>query len=443
MLAIPESREWTAAREILQALRAAGFEALLAGGAVRNALLNLPAKDFDLATSARPEEVAKLFPKCQMVGAQFGVAVVVRNGIQTEVATFRRDGRYLDSRHPVAVEFSSAEQDALRRDFTINAMFYDPFEDRVIDYVGGQADLRARQLRAVGNPNERYQEDALRMLRAVRFAHRFDFTIERRTKQAIRRYANLLRRISRERIRDELAMMLTGPRPDAAVEQMLRLGILQIILPEVVAMDGVEQPPEFHPEGDVFRHTMLCLKAMRSNPTLTLAFGVLLHDVGKPPTFTIADRIRFNEHAPVGAEMADKICRRLHFSNDDRKQVCHLVKDHMRFLDVQRMKRSTLRRFLSKPRIEEDLELHRVDCVSSHGSLENYEFCLKALEDLRSEGQSIAPAPLVNGDDLLALEQSPGPQFKQWLQEIHDLQLEGRVQTREEALAALKQIIGT
>lgn len=434
------SQEYQAAVSVIQRLKKAGFEGYIVGGAVRNMLLNLPAKDFDVATSARPDEVQALFSRTLMIGAAFGVSVVIDKGIRTEVATFRRDGAYADHRHPQTVHFSSAREDALRRDFTINALFYDPLQDRVIDYVGGRDDLQARVLKAVGEPDARFREDALRMLRAVRFARRFDLNIEEKTAGGIRRHAHLLARISAERVREELVGILTGPKAGDAIRQMFDLGLLQVVLPEVARMDGVAQPPEFHPEGDVLRHTVLALNALRDNPSSTLAFGVLLHDVGKPPTYEEADRIRFNEHAPLGAQMALAICRRLRFSNEERNQICGLVKDHMRFMDARKMKRSTLRRFISKPKFEEDLELHRVDCVSSHGGLENYEYCLQVMEELREEGEAASPQPLVNGDDLVRMGLKPGPNFKEILQKVYDAQLEGRVTNRDEALKELARI---
>lgn len=429
--------ECRAAVEIVRRLCAAGHEAYIVGGAVRNHLLGMPAKDYDVATSARPQQVAGLFAHTMMVGAAFGVALVVLDATRTEVATFRRDGRYIDHRHPSEVHFSTAAEDARRRDFTINALFYDPLRDRVIDFVNGRRDLEARMLRTVGDPGERFTEDALRILRAVRFASRFNLTIDPATREAIRGHRRLLERISAERVRAELVMILTGPAPGDAVRRMHELDLLEVVLPEVAAMAGVAQPPQFHPEGDVLTHTIAALNAMPPSPSATLAFGVLLHDAGKPLTQTETDRIRFNGHAPVGAELASQVCRRLRFSNEQRKQIAGLVKDHMRFLEVRRMKRSKLRRFLAKPRFEEDLALHRADCLASHGSLGNYLFCQAVLEDLRQENENAAPPPLVNGDDLIALGQKPGPHFKTLLQEIYDRQLEGEFTTREQALHAL------
>lgn len=437
----PDLPEFKAAVSVVARLRDAGFGAYIVGGAVRNMLLDLQPKDFDVATSARPEDIARLFSRTLMIGESFGVAVVVQDDVRIEVATFRKDGRYIDFRHPESVQFSSAEEDAKRRDFTINALFYDPVEDRVIDYVDGQRDLENRILRTVGNADDRFQEDALRMMRAVRFARRFDLAIDPDAVQAIQRHAAKLSRISAERVREELLMILTGPQPGDAIQQMFDLGLLHVILPEVARMHGVAQPVEYHPEGDVLRHTILCLNNMQQHPSRTLATAVLLHDVGKPPTYAEKDRIRFNEHAPVGADMASRICRRLRFSNDERKQIVGLIKDHMRFLDVQKMKRAKLRRYIGKEKFEEDLELHRVDCVSSHGTLDNYYFCLQTMKDLANEGQTAAPPPLITGDDLIAMGIKPGPDFKIILQKAYDSQLEGKVRTREEALEELRSIV--
>ncbi|MCX7013997.1 MAG: CCA tRNA nucleotidyltransferase [Candidatus Sumerlaeota bacterium] len=425
---------------IVKRLQGAGHRAVFVGGAVRNWLLGPAPKDYDVATSARPEEVLRFFPNSLTAGAHFGVVLVIDGGTQTEVATFRSDGEYLDYRHPTDVHFSTPEADARRRDFTINALFYDPIADEVLDYVGGRKDLEKRLLRAIGNPEDRFSEDALRLLRAVRFAMRFDLKIEPKTRKAIVRAAPLLERISAERVRDELTAILTGPHPGRALRMTSDLGLVDVALPEVAAMRGIPQPPDFHPEGDVFEHVARCLDALPPSPTPALAFGLLLHDVGKPPTFEESDRIRFNRHAKVGAEMAEAICRRLRFSNDQRRRIVRLVADHMRFMDVPRMRRSTLRRFMAKPHFEEDLELHRADCLASHRNLDNYEFCLRVLGELAAESQAPTPPPLVTGDDLIALGLKPGPPFKKILREIHDLQLDGSITTREEALAQLKEI---
>jgi tRNA nucleotidyltransferase/poly(A) polymerase len=425
---------------IVKLLRKAGHEAYFVGGAVRNHLLGLPAKDYDIATSAKPEETSALFPHCVMVGASFGVVIVIDGEIHTEVATFRSDGEYLDHRRPTSVHYSSMKEDALRRDFTINGLFYDPIGKKVIDYVGGQKDLKAGLLRAVGDATERFKEDALRLLRAVRFASRFDLEIEAKTREAIGKNCSLLSKISPERIRDELTAILTGPHPDRSLLTMSSLGILDVILPEVAAMRGVRQPPEFHPEGDVFEHLLEGFRFIGDSPGAALAFGLLLHDVGKPSTFEDLDRIRFNRHAKVGKEIANAVCRRLRFSNDDRKRIVGLVADHMRFLDVQKMKRAKLRRFLSKPGFEDDLELHRIDCEASHGKLDNYEFCGKALAELAATGEEPGPPPLVTGDDLIVLGLTPGPQFKVLLRKVYDLQLEGVADTRGKALNYLRDL---
>jgi poly(A) polymerase len=437
----PSDPKFQRALAVVKRLREAGHDALFVGGAVRNHLLGLPPKDYDVATSARPQDVASLFPRCRLAGARFGVVLVVDGRIQTEVTTFRSDGVYLDRRHPLEVHFSTAEADARRRDFTVNALFYDPLTGKVIDYVGGRADLKKRLLRAIGRPEERFAEDALRLLRAARFAKRFDLTIEPKTRKAIAANAPLLRQISAERVRDELSAILTGRDPGGALMLMLELGLLEVVLPEVAAMRGVAQPQDFHPEGDVLEHVASCFRALEKPPSPALAFGILLHDVGKPPTFEQADRIRFSLHARVGVEMSEALCRRLRIPNQLRRRIVGLVADHMRFMEAQRMKRSTLRRFMAKPGFEEDLELHRVDCLASHRNLDNYEFCLRVQKELAGEDEEAAPPPLVTGRDLIALGMKPGPSFKGILREVHDLQLEGTVRTREEALACLGRMI--
>ncbi len=425
----------------MKTLRKEGHEAYIVGGAVRNHLLGLAPKDYDIATSARPEEAVALFPHCVLVGASFGVVIVVNGDIQTEVATFRSDGEYIDHRWPASVHYGSMKEDALRRDFTVNGLFYDPIDKKIIDYVDGQKDLKARRLRAIGNPAKRFEEDALRLLRAVRFASRFDLKIEAKTHAAIKANAELLRKISPERIRDELSWIFTGPHPDRSLMLMSEFGILDVILPEVAAMRGVRQPPEFHPEGDVFDHLLEGFRSIGDSPSANLALAFLLHDVGKPETFEKADRIRFNRHAKVGKEMANEVCRRLKFSNEDRKRIAGMVGDHMRFMDVKKMKRAKLRRFLSKPGFEDDLELHRLDCVSSHGKLDNYEFCKKTLAELEEAGEEPGPPPLATGDDLIALGLKPGPRFSVLLRKVYDLQLEGIADTRKKALKCLRELV--
>lgn len=423
-----------AALEVLQTLRNAGHDAFWVGGCVRDKLLNLPIQEIDIATSASPQTVMRLLPKTIAVGAHFGVVVAMVGDIKIEVATFRSDGAYLDNRHPSEVHFSDIRQDALRRDFTINALFWDPISGRLLDFVKGREDLWKGVLRCIGKAEDRFGEDALRLLRAVRFSIRFNFPIEDETWRAMLSCSSLIKRISAERVRDELIRIFTEENRGKALEMLENSRILKEILPEVQALKGVPQPEEFHPEGDCFEHTKLSLDALRS-PSAALAFGCLLHDIGKPPTFTKAERIRFDGHTKIGALMADAICRRLCFSNDEREKITDLVARHMHFLSVKDMRISTLRRFLSHPNIEEDLELHRADCLASHGGLENYEFCRDKLEEFRAEQKEIIPPPLVTGEDLIAAGYKPGPLFKEILNRIQEAQLEGEIKNRADALA--------
>lgn len=419
------------ALQIVKRLREHGHCAYFAGGAVRDLLLGREISDIDIATSAAPEDVEGLFSRTLLVGKQFGVVVVVQGEVRYEVTTFRQEGPYLDGRHPSSVTPADAETDARRRDFTVNALFLDPLAEKVIDFVGGREDLKARIIRTVGPPRERFEEDKLRILRAVRFACQLDFDIEAQTYRAVQEMAPAITQVSWERIRDELLKILTGPAPGRGLQLLLDSGVLSRILPEVAAMRGVPQPPQFHPEGDVFEHTRLMLEKARQ-PSPTLALGILLHDVGKPPTFQEKERIRFDGHAEVGAEMAREICRRLRLSNEITEQVVDLVRHHLRFIHVQEMRESTLKRFLRKENFAEHLELHRLDCLSSHRDLSSYHFCLQKLEELSKE--QIRPEPLLNGHDLIALGFRPGPIFSRILEAVEEEQLEGRLQTRQQAL---------
>jgi poly(A) polymerase len=436
------------ATNIVRQLRRRGFQAYFAGGCVRDTLLGLEPADYDVATDATPPEVMGIFPLTYPVGAQFGVVLVpAPEGLPVsstpsehpnyvEVATFRNDGAYSDGRHPDQVRYSKdPREDVQRRDFTINGLLMDPLDDdRVLDFVGGRDDLQRKTIRAIGDPERRFGEDKLRMLRAVRFAARFRYDIELQTVTAIRRLANSIHQVSRERIRDELTKMLTEGHARRAFELLDETGLLKEVLPEISRMKGVEQPPQFHPEGDVWVHTLLLLEKLPPRCSRTLAWGTLLHDVGKPPTFRVApDRIRFDNHAEVGTRMAEDICRRLHFSNDDTKQVAALVANHMRFADVERMKESTLKRFMRLPEFDEHLDLHRLDCLSSHGNLSLYNFVRERRAQIPEE--EIRPAPLLKGDDLIELGYKPGPEFRGILSALEDAQLEGTLRTREEALS--------
>ncbi len=437
------------AADIVHALRARGHQAYLAGGCVRDLLLGREAADYDVATDATPQQVMRIFPQTFAVGAQFGVVLVPFADVPlaetgedarrstnrvVEVATFRSDLGYSDGRHPDEVRFSrDPREDAQRRDFTINGMMLDPVTNEVLDFVGGRADLAAGVVRAIGDPERRFGEDKLRMLRAVRFAARFEYKIETATFSAIQHLASQIHQVSRERIREELTKMLTEGRAQQAFQLLDESLLLEQVLPEISAMKGVEQPPQFHPEGDVFVHTLLLLDKLPAGCSKTLAWGALLHDVGKPPTFRVApDRIRFDGHVEVGVKMAAEICRRLRFSNDETEQILALVDHHMRFGHVFQMKQSTLKKFLRLPGFDEHLELHRIDCLSSHGLLDAYEYARQQLRSMPPE--AIRPTPLITGQDLIAAGYEPGPRFKEILTAVDDAQLEGRLTTREAAL---------
>jgi poly(A) polymerase len=435
---------------VVRELRRHGFQSYLAGGCVRDMLLGSEPTDYDVTTDATPNEVMRIFPETYAVGAQFGVVLVPipMDGLEfdpagsthpIEVATFRSDGIYSDGRHPDKVVYSkSPEQDVQRRDFTINGLLMDPLDnDRVLDFVGGRADLAAGIIRAIGDPERRFQEDKLRMLRAVRFAARFGYTIDPPTSAAIQKLAPMIHQVSRERVRDELTKMLTEGHARQAFELLDQSGLLNEVLPEITRMHGVEQPPQFHPEGDVWIHTMMLLEQLPANCSRTLAWGALLHDVGKPPTFRVApDRIRFDGHVEVGVAMAHEICRRLNFSNDDTEQIEALVANHMRFKDVEKMKPPTLKRFFRLSQFDEHMEMHRMDCLASHRDLSLYYFIAKKLRTTPPE--EIRPEPFVNGDDLINLGYSPGPRFKEILAAVEDAQLEGKIHSREEAVELVK-----
>ena len=430
------------AEKICGVLRDAGHQAYLAGGCVRDLVLGREPADYDVATDALPERVQQLFPDSIAVGAQFGVIIVAEDSVQVEVATFRSDAGYSDGRHPDRVTYArSPEEDVRRRDFTINGLLLDPRTGEVLDFVGGRDDLRAGLLRAIGEPGLRFREDKLRMVRAVRFAARLDYAIEPATLAALRRLAPQVTRVSAERLRDELTKLLTEGAARRGFELLDETGLLTIVLPEAAKMKGVEQPPQFHPEGDVWIHTRLMLEKLAAGSSPTLAWGVLLHDVGKPPTFTPAasagDRIRFDEHVEVGTRMAEEICRRLRFSNDDTEQVAALVANHLRFKDVFEMRPSTLKRFVRLPRFEEHLELHRLDCLASHGMLDAYQFVQRFLEE--TPPAQVRPARLVSGDDLKQMGFVPGPQFREILRAVEDAQLDGRLASRAEALAFIRE----
>lgn len=427
---------YRAARRIVEKLRLHNHEAFFAGGWVRDFLLGRKPKDIDIVTSARPEEVRRIFPKSTSAGAAFGVILVRSYRRSFEVATFRSEGPYLDGRHPASVSFAGPRKDAQRRDYTVNGLFYDPIAERVIDYVQGLADLRRRRIRTIGPAHERFAQDKLRMLRAVRFACTLEFTIAPETMEAIRQHAHEIVQVSWERIRDELLSILESPGRGRGLELLQESGLLARILPEVEALRGVPQPPEYHPEGDVFTHTRMALELLR-RPSPILALAVLLHDIGKPPCYSEDTQIRFHGHAERGALMAEQVCRRLRMSNEETAQVRDLVHGHLRFMHAREMRPGTLRRFLSLPNIGDHLELHRVDCLSSHKNLENYLFCRRELERMRSEPP--LPPRLVTGDDLIAMGYEPGPIFREILGAVEERRLEGSLKTRDEAMAFVRR----
>lgn len=421
-----------AARAICARLRGAGHRALLAGGCVRDHLLGVEPRDYDIATSARGEEVVRLFDRTIPVGIAYGVVKVLLPEGTFEVTTFRRDGPYLDGRRPAHVEFVSEECDAQRRDFTINALFLDTENDAIIDFVQGQKDLKCRTVRAVGEPKRRFEEDHLRLLRAVRFAARLDYEIEPATLEAMRELAPFIQKTSAERIRDELVKMLTEGGARRAFELMDTTGLLDQVLPEVSAMHGVAQPEEFHPEGDVFEHTMLLLEHL-DTPSDTLAFGALLHDVGKPPAQSFEDRIRFNHHDKVGARMAGRICRRLRMSNADTERITWLVGQHMRLSALTEMRESRRKRFVREPGFHELLELGRLDCLASHRNMGKVEWIENYLSGLGEK--ELRPKPLLRGHDLIRMGFVPGALFSEILKAVEDAQLDGALHSKEDAIA--------
>jgi poly(A) polymerase len=450
---MPATRQFAAALRIVETLRAAGHEAWLAGGCVRDLLLDREPQDYDVATSATPEIVLDMFPRTFAVGAHFGVVLVADDDAITEVATFRSDGAYSDGRRPDTVRYTlSAEEDVQRRDFTINGLLLDPtvlasaednskesaVREGVLDHVNGLADLDAGILRAIGNPTLRFEEDQLRLLRAVRFAARFNFTIEPATHAAIQQQAAKIANVSRERVRDELTKMLTEGRARRAFELLDETSLLAELLPEVAKMKGVQQPAQFHPEGDVWTHTLMLLDQLEPGAPLTLAWGALLHDVGKPPTFRQApDRIRFDGHVEVGVAIGAEICRRLRFSNDETRQILALIENHMRFADAERMKPSTLKRFFRLEEFPQHLALHKMDCLAASGNLDHWHFVKDRYEATPEE--VVRPTPLLTGRELIAAGYAPGPRFKEILHAIEDAQLEGAIHTQEEALALVHE----
>ena len=431
------------ADQICVSLRSNGHQAYLVGGCVRDLILGREPADYDVSTDANPDRVQELFPRSLSVGAKFGVILVVEDGAEVEVATFRSDIGYSDGRHPDRVIYTdSPQEDVRRRDFTINGLLMDPATRDVLDFVDGRADLKAGVVRAIGDPRLRFAEDKLRMMRAVRFAARFGFRIEPQTLAAARELAPMVTQVSPERIRDELTKLLTEGTARRGFELLDEAGLLEVVLPDMARTKGVEQPPQFHPEGDVWIHTRMMLENLPANCSPTLAWGVLLHDVGKPPTFAPAagpgTRIRFDGHVEMGARMAEKICRDYRFSNEDTDQIESLVANHLRFKDVKQMRHATLKRFVRLPRFEEHLELHRLDCLASHGNLDAYNFVQKFLAETPPD--QVRPPRLVTGDDLKGMGIVPGPKFKEILLAVEEAQLDGQLTDRDSALQFARTI---
>lgn len=423
--------------QIVQTLQKHGYKAFLAGGCVRDMIMGKESFDYDIATDAMPHDVIRIFQKTIPVGIQFGVVIVVKEGHNFEVATFRTEDSYSDGRHPDRISFSTPENDVKRRDFTINGLLYDPVKDEILDYVGGRKDIEAGIVRTIGDPIERFTEDKLRMIRAARFACRFHFSIHKDTQQAIMQLAPQIHMVSAERIREELEKIITGPNPHIGIKLLEELHLLQEILPEVSNTRGVQQPENFHPEGDVFIHTLLALSKME-NPSWTLAMGVLLHDIGKAVTFTVTDRIRFNLHEKVGADMATEICDRLKTSTDDKERIRWLVLKHLCFKDAQKMRLNKLKRLFAEEGYPELAELCRVDALASSGDLSDYDYCQEMFQKLSRE--EVKPEPLITGHDLIAMGLQPGPLFKEILTKIEDEQLDGNLTTKEAAIERVKEL---
>lgn len=428
------------AQEMVRRLQAAGHQAFFVGGCVRDALLGKEPEDYDIATSARPEQVESLFHRTIPVGRKFGVMLVLEGEKQFQVATFRSEGDYRDGRHPGRVTFGDPEADARRRDFTINGLFYDPVGDRLYDWVGGESDLRARRIRTIGDPDERFGEDHLRLLRAVRFAAQLGFVVEPGTFAAVRRQATRIASVSAERVREELLKLLRPPHAARGLELLREGGLLGEILPEIAATAGCEQSPEFHPEGSVYNHILRILEALPADASVSLVWAGLLHDIGKPVTAARdgdGGPIHFYGHEKVGAEMAARILERLRFPRKQAEEIVTAVRQHMQFKDVREMRRSTLRRMLMRPTFPLELELHRLDCLGSHGRLDHYRFLIRARQEL--EDHPALRPPLVTGGDLLALGMKPGPAVGELLAQIRDKQLQDELTTAEEALAWARQ----
>ncbi|MCH7504978.1 CCA tRNA nucleotidyltransferase [PVC group bacterium] len=436
---MPKFRIPRDARDIINKLKKRGYKAYLVGGCVRDLVMKCPPIDYDITTDAHPDDIRKIFKKCNFIGAKFGVVRVIVNKKEYELATFRKDIGYRDGRHPTKIRFTNEKEDVLRRDFTVNGLLYDIDKKSIIDYSQGQKDIKKRLIRTIGEPAKRFKEDYLRMLRAVRFSVQLKFKMAPQTLRAIKSCSKNISKISAERIRDELIKILTGPDPEKGLILLQKSGLLKHILPEIELMIGVKQPPQFHKLGDVFNHT-LGLFSYSKNLSCTLAFGALLHDVGKPKTQTIKDRIRFDGHVEIGCLMAHNICMRLKLPLNTTEQIGELVKNHMRFIDVKKMRESTLKRFLRMDHFDDHLELHRLDCLASHGDISNWRYCRKKLKQFKalSAKEVLRPPPLISGHDLIRMGLRPGPQFKIILNELETLQLESKLSRKQDALNYVK-----
>jgi len=436
----PESVEFARARCVVDRLRAAGHEALFAGGCVRDLLLGRRPKDYDVATSARPDDVDQLFDRVLMVGRQFGVCLVLLDGGHCEVATFRRDAEYSDGRHPDGVEFCDVEEDARRRDFTINALYWDAVGGEVLDFVGGCDDLERGVLRAVGTPEDRFTEDHLRLLRAVRFAARLRLDVEESTRRALCAMAPLCVQVSAERLGQEMRFILTDERPAVGLRLMDELGMLAHVLPEVDATKGCEQPANYHPEGDVFVHSLLAVEKLGAHPEFTLALAMLLHDIGKPrAALERSERAWFPNHDRYGAEMAEEVCRRLRTTREERERISWLVGRHHYFMNARGMRMSTLKRLFAEPGFEQLAAVHRADALASCGVGTDYEYIMAHRSQI--EPEALAPEPLLTGRDLLALGMAPGPEIGRVLGLLRDAQLDGLVADRDGALAFARECL--
>jgi poly(A) polymerase len=424
------------AKGIVGQLKSAGFKAFLVGGCVRDIAMGIPPQEYDIATSATPQDVMKIFPSTVPVGVSFGVVLVLEGNNKFEVASFRKEEKYTDGRHPDRVVYSTDEkEDVMRRDFTINGMLYEPFEETVIDLIGGLDDIKRRVIKTIGKPDDRFKEDKLRMLRAIRFGAGLDFVIEQDTFLSIKSLAPLISQVSKERIRDEIIKIITQSHPGNGLRLLRESKLLRYILPEVEKMNGVPQPPEFHPEGDVFNHTCIILDKLYEitggDNSPELAMGALLHDIGKPDTYTVTDRIRFNGHDRIGARMAKNICKDLKFSKKQIEIITSLVKEHLKFKDVFKMREATIKRFLGMSNFDDHFKLHLADCLASHGSTEAYDFIVKKLKDYKKE--ELKPKPLLNGYDLIDMGYPRGPLYTKILDSLEEAQLEGTVTNREDA----------